>query len=92
MKKEIGYCNKCGYKFSYELIHNGFNETTYAYCDSCGKVAFLSEHYKNIPKDCLWFFEINPNIVQYFNILWNFCHLPRCCDRKLDCLRLSTYL
>ena len=58
MKKEIGYCNKCGFKFSYELIHNGFNETAYAYCDSCGKTLFLEEHYKQIPQTCLLFFKI----------------------------------
>lgn len=58
MEREIGYCNRCGYKFSYELIHNGFNETAYAYCDRCGKTLFLDEYYKQIPQECLWFFKI----------------------------------
>ena len=39
-----GKCERCGKLFEYYLIHNGFNESSYAYCDKCGKIAFLNTH------------------------------------------------
>ena len=38
----IGKCEHCDRTFVYELIYNGFNDTAYVYCDSCGCVAFIS--------------------------------------------------
>lgn len=40
----IGKCNNCLKNFGYTLIHNGFNETSYAYCDKCGKTAFFDSY------------------------------------------------
>ncbi len=57
MKKEIGKCNHCNKKFNYYLIHNGFNETNYAYCNRCGMTAFLHEYYSAIPEQCKAFFK-----------------------------------
>lgn len=57
MKKEIGECQSCKKRFNYYLIHNGFNETTYAYCNRCGMIAFLNEYYSDIPRKCKPFFE-----------------------------------
>lgn len=37
----IGTCEHCGGTFTYALLHNGFNESAYAYCDSCGITAVL---------------------------------------------------
>ena len=37
-----GTCEHCGATFGYYLIHNGFNDSTYAYCDSCGGTAVLN--------------------------------------------------
>jgi hypothetical protein len=37
----IGKCDQCGGSFSYDLIHNGFNESAYAYCDECGMLSIL---------------------------------------------------
>ena len=37
-----GRCEHCRQDFDFNLIHNGFNETAYAYCDSCGCTALLS--------------------------------------------------
>jgi len=34
-------CEHCGAGFKYQIIHNGFNESSYAYCDSCGMTALL---------------------------------------------------
>jgi hypothetical protein len=38
----FGVCEHCRQQFSYLLIHNGFNDTAYAYCDTCGRIAFFS--------------------------------------------------
>ncbi|MFA5094423.1 MAG: hypothetical protein WC512_04195 [Candidatus Omnitrophota bacterium] len=34
-------CESCGKSISYRLVHNGFNESSYAYCDKCGKTAIF---------------------------------------------------
>ena len=31
-----GTCEHCSVGFHYRLIHNGFNDSAYAYCDRCG--------------------------------------------------------
>jgi hypothetical protein len=36
-----GNCEHCGKSFSYRLIHNGFNESAYAYCGTCGMTTVL---------------------------------------------------
>jgi len=41
-KNEIGKCDQCGESFGYYLIHNGFNDSSYAYCDSCGMTSLLN--------------------------------------------------
>jgi hypothetical protein len=38
---DIGDCEHCKKKFGYYLIHNGFNDSAYAYCDTCGSTALL---------------------------------------------------
>jgi|SRR5579862_541336 len=38
---QIGLCEHCKKQFGYYLIHNGFNESAYAYCGSCGLTALL---------------------------------------------------
>jgi len=47
-KHEIGKCDQCSKSFGYYLIHNGFNDSSYAYCDSCGMTALLNLY--QIPK------------------------------------------
>jgi hypothetical protein len=37
-----GKCESCESSFPYYLIHNGFNDSTYAYCDHCGRLAVLN--------------------------------------------------
>lgn len=44
-------CAHCSARFGYFLVHNGFNDSAYAYCDTCGKTAILSGWAKNIPAD-----------------------------------------
>jgi hypothetical protein len=43
-------CNACSSEFEYFLIHNGFNDSAYAYCDTCGTSTLLGIWAKNIPK------------------------------------------
>lgn len=40
----IGSCEACGKRFPYYLIDNGLNDTAYAYCNSCGRTAFLEPY------------------------------------------------
>jgi hypothetical protein len=50
----VGNCEYCHGQFGYYLIHSGFNDSIYAYCDSCGKTALLSmwdERMRHLP-DC----------------------------------------
>ena len=37
-----GLCSCCGKEFVYYLIHNGFNDSSYAYCDLCGETCLLN--------------------------------------------------
>ena len=46
--KDEGICEHCRKTFGYYLIHNGFNESSYAYCDQCGMPVLL--HTEKIPK------------------------------------------
>jgi hypothetical protein len=47
----IGSCENCLANFKMDLIHNGFNESVYAYCDTCGKTAVLSGWSKQWPQN-----------------------------------------
>ncbi len=38
----IGFCEHCGVPFQYCLLHNGFNDSAYAYCDKCPFSAVLN--------------------------------------------------
>ena len=45
MKQDgTGNCQDCSGKFSYYLVHNGFNDSAYAYCSACGRTAILSAY------------------------------------------------
>jgi hypothetical protein len=50
----IGTCESCNQQFGYWLSHCGFGNSTYAYCDLCGKTAVISLWNKNLPSlpDC----------------------------------------
>lgn len=49
-KDETGNCEACARTFLYVLIHNGFNDSAYAYCDSCGRTALFDSHSKSAPE------------------------------------------
>ena len=48
--QKIASCGHCAQDFHYYLIHNGFNDSCYLYCDSCGKTAIFNLWNKNLPK------------------------------------------
>jgi len=45
-----GKCETCGEKFKSELIHNGFNDSAYAYCSKCGITGLIDGWRKDIPE------------------------------------------
>jgi len=47
---ESGLCEHCGDRFSYYLVHSGFNDTCYAYCTDCGMTAEFSIYSQRMPK------------------------------------------
>ena len=49
-EKDKGQCETCHQYFGYYLIHNGFNDSAYAYCERCGETCILSAWYDKIPK------------------------------------------
>ena len=48
---EEGTCEHCRSQFGYSIIHNDFNNSAFAYCDSCGATAILSECFDGIPEN-----------------------------------------
>lgn len=42
MVHSAGQCEHCGRTFRYRIIHNGFNDSAYAYCDRCSFTVLLS--------------------------------------------------
>jgi hypothetical protein len=42
-ESKLGICEHCGESFHYEIVHNGFNLSSYAYCDTCGRTALLTQ-------------------------------------------------
>jgi len=49
--KIIGQCDQCQKTFKYRIVHNGFGDTAYAYCDRCGMIALLSCWNSQLPKN-----------------------------------------
>ena len=45
-----GTCEHCGKSFGYTLLHCGFGDCSYAYCEKCGMTAILSLWDKRMPK------------------------------------------
>jgi hypothetical protein len=53
-EQSVATCDYCHQHFGYFLVHCGFSDCVYAYCDSCGKTAMLSMWDKRWPglPDC----------------------------------------
>ena len=64
----LGECEHCAKQFSYYLVHAGFNDSSYAYCNECGLTAHLSLYDRRMPKelkDCPPFQEICVDLEKY---------------------------
>jgi len=46
---KLAICEYCKNEFRFLLIHSGFNNTAYFYCDSCGTTALLDIYNENYP-------------------------------------------
>jgi hypothetical protein len=99
-KTETGDCSLCGKQFSYYLIHNGFNNTSYAYCDTCGCTAFFSA-YSTKPDGVVLepFQKISRNVETYLQQCACGGHFravssPRCphCHQPLSGLAATTWI
>ena len=40
-RSKRGDCGHCRRRFNYYLVHNGFGDCAYAYCDACGTTAIM---------------------------------------------------
>lgn len=95
-----GTCEHCGTPFNWYLIHNGFNDSCYAYCSDCGLTAVLSlysNQLRNMPN-------IGPSeIVHQVESLLKACPCggrfgvggkPRCpaCKQALSADRAAVYI
>lgn len=45
--KHRGSCDKCDRAFDYYVVHNGFNDSSYAYCSGCGLTALIDTNQKD---------------------------------------------
>jgi hypothetical protein len=65
MQRSIqGTCDHCSAPFAYELLHAGFSELAYAYCDRCGQTALLDGWSPKVPPEALaaWHQAISPSL------------------------------
>lgn len=99
--ESMGKCTNCSQEFTYWLIHNGFNDSAYAYCDRCGKTAILSAWSDKIPKDSPINLheKINPDVEPFLSLCecgGKFTHdaSPRCphCCEELSPVKATTWL
>src|SRR5205814_8909820 len=94
-----GTCDHCSRSFGYYLIHNGFNDSAYAYCDSCCYTA-IANLWK-LPQDALIadYGIISPALEPYLQPCPSRGRLrasasPRCphCGESLDAVRATDYI
>ena len=97
---DIGICEHCQSQFQYFLVHNGFNDSAYAYCDKCGKQCLLSGWHREIPKNA--HLEVHKCIKPEIEPLLQPCSCggsfkfgasPRCptCHAELSAVKASIY-
>lgn len=96
-----GECSSCRAPFGYSLIHNGFNDSAFAYCDSCGMTALFSGWSKVIPEGLE--LKIHGPIAAELEILIRPCACggrfradapPRCvqCRAPLDAVASTSFI
>ena len=98
----IGQCEHCAKQFGYYLIHSGFNDSLYAYCNACGMTADFSIYSKRFPKliqSCEPFREICAEMEPYIQPCecggaFKKGSSPRCphCKRALSAETAAAYI
>ena len=98
-RKDLGQCEHCGRSFGYYLIHNGFNDSAYAYSDTVCSTALL-DRWKipaNIPVAIRG--KIKQETEKYLlpapgGGRFKASSSPRCphCNQILDPVRASRYI
>ena len=58
-----GHCEHCRAVFAYQIVHNGFNDSTHAYCDRCGLTTMLTALGVNPAQG---YFQHEPPCVRWF--------------------------
>jgi hypothetical protein len=98
-EQKVGVCEHCKRRFGYYLIHNGFNESAYAYCEACGTTALLDKW--KVPKgiEVNWDNAITPGIEHHLakcpcGGAFRAGASPRCphCREPLSATQASEYI
>src|SRR5438876_427857 len=100
MANLIGSCEHCGGTFRYQLIHNGFNDSTYSYCDHCSFTVLLNGWNQTAQRVGL---QIHRRITPDVENLLKPCPCgnafrasadPKCphCARTLSAVKATTYI
>ena len=98
-KNDTGVCEHCKKQFRYYLIHNGFNDSSYAYCEECGLTVIFSlwtvpKGVSLKPRQCIAQ-EIEPHIAQCrCGGAFRASAVPRCphCRQPLSAVFASEYI
>ena len=100
-EQSIGTCEHCRQQFGYYLVHCGFNDSVYAYCDSCSKTAILSLWDKRMPnlQNCPSYEEICSAMEPYLQPCgcggsFKRGSTPRCprCNKPLSAVLAAAYI
>ncbi len=96
---EKGTCESCGLDFEFYLVHNGFNNSAYSYCNACGKTAILDVLFYQYDQLGIGSGRIAKNKVQYIANCecggkFQFESKPRCphCLEEISAEAASKYI
>lgn len=100
MSNPKGQCEHCSGTFRYRIIHNGFNDSAYAYCDKCSFTVILSGWTQSAKRTAL---RIHQRVAPELEILLKPCPCggafrssadPKCphCARGLSAVTAPAYI
>jgi hypothetical protein len=98
-ERKIGSCEHCNKKFGYYLVHNGFSNTSYAYCDVCGLAAILDGYKVPQAVHMVLHQAITPDVESYLTPCrcggsFRAGASPRCpnCQQRLSADQAANYI